>query len=230
MKPFKLQIENRRGTGRGTARSLRRSGRIPACIYGRNGARSISISSVEFRDLRREIGGGASLLELEDEKGGSILTFVRELQQHAIKDTVQHIDFQEVERGHAFTTEVPVHLSGEHDCPGVRNNGGLIDHQLHTVEVRCRPSKLPEFIEVDASGLDIGDAVHIGDLVAVDGVEFLGDVDLVVVACSAPTVAAAKAGEEEEAVGAGEVPADKVKSDEEAESEAKSEEAAGSEK
>lgn len=214
MKQFKLKIENREGLGRGPARRLRQSGRIPACIYGRHGTRSISISVDEFRVLRREIGGGASLLELEDEKGESVLTLVREMQRHAVKDHVQHIDFQEIERGHTFVAEVPVHLSGEAEAPGVRNNGGLIDHQVHTLEVRCRPSKLPSFIEADVSKLNIGESLHVGDLVAVDGVEFVAEPDRVVVYCSPPTVSVAKT-ETDEEVAVTDVPATKVKTESE---------------
>ncbi|WP_269522553.1 50S ribosomal protein L25 [Coraliomargarita parva] len=210
MQQYKLNVSSREKTGRGVARRLRASGQIPASIYSKGEARSISLSAEAFRDLSREMGGGAALIELTDEKGATALTHVQAVQRDPIKDTVEHIDFHEVARGESFVAHVPVHLVGESDAIGVKNEGGVIDHKAHEVEIRCRPSKLPDHIEVDVSKLAVGGAIHIGDLPALDGVEYLGDSVLVVVSCQPPTVAVA-ASEEAAEVAADEVPASKVK-------------------
>jgi len=211
MQQFKLNVVNRENTGRGVARRLRAEGNIPASLYSKGAARSISVSAVDFRELNREIAGGAALVELTDDKGASALATIQDVQHHAIKDQVQHIDFLEVHRGESFVAHVPVHLNGESDALGVKNEGGMIDHKSHEVEVRCRPSQLPEFIEVNVAGLSVGDAIHISDLPALEGVEYLGEPEQVVVSCQPPTVAVESAESDED--DSAEVPASKVKSD-----------------
>jgi large subunit ribosomal protein L25 len=213
MQQFKLNIVNRESTGRGVARRLRAEGNIPANVYSKGKARSISLSAVEFRDLNREIGGGAALIELIDEKGEAALTHIQEIQRNAVKRCINHIDFHEIARGESFVSLVPVHLTGEADSNGVKNEGGVIDHKTHAVEIRCRPSKLPSEVTVDASGLSVGDAIHISDLPVIDGVEYLGNDIQVIVSCQPPTVAVATTTAEVEAVEAAEVPATKVKTD-----------------
>lgn len=221
MKQYTLNIANRDKTGRGVARRLRADGKIPASLYGQGNARSITVSAVDFRDLNRQIGGGAALVELTDEKGESALCLVQDVQYHAVKSTIEHIDFQEVERGHAFTTDVPVHLKGEADCVGVKNDGGVIDHKSHEVEIRCRPSALPDHVEIDVTALQVGDAIHIRDLPALEGVEYLGEPDQVIVSVQHPTVATESEEDESEEVAADEVPASKVSDDSDEDSDEK---------
>lgn len=213
MQQYTLKITNRENTGRGVARRLRAEGKIPASLYGQGNARSITVSAVDFRDLNREIGGGAALVELTDEKGDAALCLVQEVQYHAVKSTINHIDFQEVERGHAFNTRIPVHLVGESDCVGVKNDGGVLDHQSHEIEIRCRPSKLPDHVNADVSALGVGEAVLISDLPVLEDVEYLGDPTQVIVSVQHPTVSAETSDDEAEAVAADEVPASKVSAD-----------------
>lgn len=219
MQTYSLNISSRENTGRGVARRLRAEGRIPASLYGQGNSRSISVAAVDFRNLNREIGGGAAVIELKDEKGETALALVQAIQRDAVKSSIDHIDFQEIERGHTFTTRVPIQLVGESDCVGVRNEGGVIDHKSLDVEIRCRPSKLPENVEVDVTNLAVGQAIHISDLPALDEVEYLGEPAQVIVSVQPPTVAAEPTAEAEE-VAADEVPATKVSDDEEAPAEA----------
>lgn len=208
-----LKIANRENTGRGVARRLRADGKIPASLYGQGKARSITVSAVDFRDLNRKIGGGAALVELTDEKGEAALCLVQEVQYHAVKSTIDHIDFQEVERGHDFTTRIPVYLTHEADCIGVKDDGGVLDHKSHEVEIRCRPSKLPDHVNADVSGLAVGEAIHVRDLPALEDVEYLDEPAQVIVSVQHPTVAAETTAEDEEGVAADEVPASKVSAD-----------------
>jgi len=211
MQQFKLNILNREESGRGVARRLRAEGRIPACVYSKGNSRSVSISAVEFRDLKRELSG-AALIELVDEKGETALTHIQEIQRNIIKNSVNHIDFHEVERGQAFVAQVPVQLIGEGESIGVRNEGGIIDHKTHTIEIRCIPSKLPDHISVDVKELAVGGAIHISDLPVSEDIEYLGNPAQVIVSCQPPTVAVA-ATESEEGAAPDEVPASKVKDD-----------------
>lgn len=218
MQTYTLKFSSRDKTGRGVARRLRADGRIPASLYGQGKARSISVSAVDFRTLNREIGGGAAVVELHDEKGEISLSLVQEVQRNAVKDSINHIDFQEIERGHDFTTRIPVYLVGEADCVGVKNEGGVIDHKAHEVEIRCRPSKLPDHVEVDVRKLQVGGAIHISELPALEAVEYLGEPAQVVVSCQPPTVAVESSGDGEE-VAADEVPSTKVSADSDASNE-----------
>lgn len=211
MQTYTLNIVNRENTGRGVARRLRAEGKIPASLYGQGKARSITVSAVDFRDLNREIGGGAALVELNDDKGESALCLIQEIQHHAIKDSIDH-NFQEVERGHSFTTKIPTVLIGEADCAGIKD-GGVLDHKSHEVEIRCRPSKLPEHVEVDVTNLEVGGAIHISDLPALDEVEYLGEPIQVIVSVQHPTVSAEPTDSDVEQVAADEVPATKVSDD-----------------
>jgi len=212
MHTYTLNISSRDNTGRGVARRLRAEGRIPAALYGQGKSRSISVSAVDFRTLNREIGGGAALVELKDEQGETSLSLVQEIQRNAVKNIINHIDFQEIERGHDFTTRIPVYLAGEADCIGVKKDGGVIDHKSHEVEIRCRPSKLPDHVEVDVRQLEVGGAIHISELPALEGVEYLGEPAQVVVSCQPPTVVAEPT-EGGVVVAADEVPSTKVSDD-----------------
>jgi large subunit ribosomal protein L25 len=213
MQIYSLTISTRENTGRGVARRLRADGRIPASLYGQGNARSVSVSAVDFRNLNREIGGSAAVVELTDETGKTALSLVQDVQRDAVKNVINHIDFQEIERGHAFTTRVPVLLVGENDCIGVKDNGGVIDHKSLELEIRCRPSKLPEHIVANVAKLDVGEAIHISDLPEMEGVEFLGEPAQVLVSCQHPTIEAEPEEEETVAVAADEVPATKVSDD-----------------
>lgn len=218
MNQFKLNIINRENKGRGVARRLRAEGNIPACVYSKGNSCSVSLSLVEFRELKRSIGGGAALIELVDEKGETALTHIQEIQRNAVKNCITHIDFHEVARGESFVAQVPVHLIGEADAIGVKNEGGVIDHKTHQVEIRCRPSKLPDHIEVDVKDLAVGGAIHISDLPVVDGVEYLGTPIQVIVSCQPPTVAIEEP-EDAVEVAADEVPATKVSDEAEGDAE-----------
>ncbi len=210
MNQLKLNVVSREETGRGAVRRLRAEGKIPASVYGQGNARSITVDAVDFRELNRQLGDEASLIELTDEKGEAILVLIQDVQRHPIVNQVNHVDFQEVKRGESFVTSIPTHLVGEADCAGVKNEGGVIDHKAHEVEIRCRPSKLPEHVEVDVSKLAVGEAIHISDLPQIEGVEYLGSSAQVIVSCQPPTVAAAASTESADAAS---VPADNIKAE-----------------
>ena len=215
MQQFKLNIMNREKSGRSFSRRLRAEGQIPACVYSKGNARSISLSAVEFRDLRRSLSG-AALIELVDEKGEKALTHIQEIQKDIIKHNINHIDFYEVDSGHTFDSQIPVHLVDEDVCIGVRNEGGIIEHKVHSIEIRCLPSDLPDFIEVNIKNLSVGEAIHVGDLQPLEGIEYVDNVEQEIVSCQAPRLSVVT---EETTESVDEVPASKVKSDSESESE-----------
>lgn len=191
MQKHSLKVVNRTQSNKGSLKRLRSSGKIPGNIYSKGNARAITVSAVAFRNLNKEIGGGASLVELEDETGETALTNIQSVQINAVSRVIEHIDFREVARGESFVARVPVQLVGANDCIGVKFDGGVIDHKTLELEIRCRPSKLPESIIANIAELKVGEAIHVDDLDAIDGVEFLNNGVQVVVSCQPPTVAVA---------------------------------------
>ncbi|MFL2848474.1 MAG: 50S ribosomal protein L25 [Coraliomargaritaceae bacterium] len=189
MQKYTLNVKTRIPSNKGALKQLRKSGEIPGNIYSKGNAKSISVSTTAFRNVNKEIGGGAGLIELKDENGDLALTHVKGVQVNPISRIIEHIDFHEVARGETFDSKIPVVLTGVNDCLGVKNEGGMLDHKTLELEIRCRPSKLPDNITVDVSGLNVGDAVHVDDLVAIEDVEFLNTGIQVIVSCQPPTVA-----------------------------------------
>ncbi|CAI8269417.1 MAG: 50S ribosomal protein L25 [Opitutia bacterium UBA7350] len=211
MNQLKLKVVTREGSGTSSARRLRAEGFIPANVSGQGNARSISVGKLDYRKLSREMGEEASLIELTDDQGESMLTLMQSVEQDPIKGTIHHIDFLEVRRGESFVTRVPIHLKNEDNCLGVKNDGGVIDFKSHDVEIRCRPSKLPEHVVADIESLSVGDALHISDLPEIEGVEYLGNEVQVIVSVQPPTVAAVET--TEAVVDPADVPADNIKSE-----------------
>ena len=189
MQKYTLNVKTRIPSNKGALKQLRKAGEIPGNIYSKGNAKSISVSTIAFRNVNKEIGGGAGLIELKDENGDLALTHVKGVQVNPISRVIEHIDFHEVARGETFDSKIPVVLTGVNDCLGVKNDGGMLDHKTLELEIRCRPSKLPDNISVDVSGLNVGDAVHVDDLVAIEDVEFLNTGIQVIVSCQPPTVA-----------------------------------------
>ncbi|WOO43687.1 50S ribosomal protein L25 [Rubellicoccus peritrichatus] len=197
-----LSVKSREGIGRGHSRRLRAQGMIPAVIYGKSGNRNFSVAERDFRMLMREVSGGAALITLKNEDSGeSLLSVVQATQRNSLTDRFEHIDFHEVTRGEKMTGHIPVHTTGE--PVGVKVGGGVLDVVIHEVEIVCLPKDLPESIEIDVSGLDVGQAIHISELPALKGIEYHGDPSAVVVTIAGKTT-------EEEAAPAEEVAADSV--------------------
>ncbi len=130
---------------------------------------------------------------------------MRDLQRHSDKPKILHADLQRVSASEKITMNVPLHFVGEDIAPGVKVGGGIVSHNMTNVEINCLAKNLPEFIEVDVSGLELNEAIHLSDLRLPDGVVFSGlaqsgDYDLPVVSIHMPR--AAKEEEEEEAAAA----------------------------
>lgn len=176
--------------GKGAARRLRRAGRIPGVIYG-HGEKTRSLS-VDARELARlfshiRVENTIISLKIEGERGGPVRALVREVQMHPFRPEVLHVDFLQIHAGERVHLEVPIRLVGT--AAGVKA-GGVLQQALHDVEVRCLPDQIPEFIEVDISGLEIGHSIHVSDLQAPAGVEIETEGERVVCTVLAPTVAA----------------------------------------
>lgn len=140
------------------------------------------------------------------------LALVKDVQHYALTGALLHIDFQEISETEKVSVMVPVETTGE--PVGVKTGGGVLEHVLHKVKVRCLPKHLPEVIMVDVTALDIGKSIHIGEIQAPEGVEILGDKHISVLAVKAPVTEAQEAAAEGAAATTGEVEMIKEKKEE----------------
>jgi large subunit ribosomal protein L25 len=157
-----LVAETGRATGSAESRRLRATGRIPAVVYG-HGAEARSVS-VDARDLRHALSGDAGLNQLLSLHIGSEthLALARALQRHPVRHTVLHVDFQIVRRDEVISAEVPLVLIGE--AKAVEQERGIVEQLLNFLTVKATPDKIPGHIEIDISGLTVGDGIRVGDL------------------------------------------------------------------
>ena len=189
MTDFTLNAQARTDLGKGASRRLRHAANIPAVVYGGNKpAESVTILAKEIAKLFENEAAYSHVIELNvDGKKQNVI--VKAMQRHPSKQFIMHADFVRVVAGQKLTAIVPVHFVGE-DAPVKK--GGEISHVLNEIEVTCLPKDLPEFIEVDLSALEIGAIIHLSDLKAPKGVEFValahGD-DKAVANVHAPRVA-----------------------------------------
>lgn len=182
MKQIKLSVHARTGTGRGPAKRLRASGKVPAVLYGKHSEPvSLAVDSSEMGRLLKESAGAAALIELSQDGQEPKLSVVQEVQRNAITDKIVHIDFHEVSAKEEMETHVNVHLIGE--SIGVKNENGVIDLSVFQINVKCLPQNLPSFVEVDISDLHVGGLVHVKELPKYEGVEYVADPEQVVVSC-----------------------------------------------
>jgi len=176
MSKVMLQAKNRQKAGSAESRRIRRSGRIPAVLYGRKGtAVSIDLDASEF--VKGTKGISESTIVKIDVEGKSYDAFVKNTQRNIIDGNILHIDFYEVESGVVLRAKVSLVLNG--NPIGVRD-GGMLETPLHEIEVECLPKDLPERIEIDISGLKINQSLHVRDIPLAAGVKLISNPDQVV--------------------------------------------------
>lgn len=159
----KLEVKIREGRGKGPARRARQSGRVPGNIYG-HGVEPVAVDAdaLEFDALTSRISVENTLLDLVvgDDEPRPVL--IREIQRHPYRRTVLHVDFFAIKAGEKIKVSVPLKLIGT--PTGVRNSGGVLQQNLHELEIECLPSEIPESFEVDISALEIGDSIHLEEV------------------------------------------------------------------
>ncbi len=206
MKSVSLNAFPRTQSRRGEVKKLRAAGRIPAVIYGRQQpAQNLEVTSKDLENLIHHSVSENVLVDLvvKDDARPKRLALVQDIQHHALSGKVLHIDFHEVAETEKVTIMAPVETTGE--ATGVKNGGGVLEHVLFKVKVRALPKDLPEVIMLDVAHLEIGQAIHIGDIKPPAGVEILGDKHISVVAVAAPLSEAQETAATEAAAGGAEV-------------------------
>jgi large subunit ribosomal protein L25 len=184
----RLSVAPRNERGKGAARRLRRDGRIPAIIYGHGDeTKELSVDALELEKLLSSISVENTLIDVEIEGGDTTRALIREVQWHPYRPVVMHVDFYQIHAGEKLKLDVPVVLSGT--PVGVRENSGILQQSLHELHIECLPRHIPASVELDVSGLQIGDAVYVRE-VEIANVAILNDGDLAICTVSGPTVAA----------------------------------------
>jgi large subunit ribosomal protein L25 len=183
----KLVVAYRDRLGSPEARRLRKEGLVPGVLYGSGEPVPISIESRELRRALTGAGGLHSILDVEiDGKGSTHASILKEYQVDPVRGGVTHVDLQEVRLDQAITASVQVQLLGAEDAPGVRE-GGVLSQPLREVNVEALPLEVPEHLELDVSGMEIGGTLRISDLTAPEGATLLDDPETVVATVTAPT-------------------------------------------
>ncbi len=188
MEQINLDVQVRKMSGDGPARVLRSEGRIPAVLYGPK-AESVllSVDLKDFEQIVKKSSIGSVLLKLQIKNGqtSSRSAMVKELQTHPVTGQFLHIDFYEVDLARKINAMVPVTVTGK--SAGVEE-GGILQIVRRELEVFCLPTAIPEAIEVDISGLNIGDSIHVEEIALPGDVELPEDIDFTVVTVLAPKV------------------------------------------
>ena len=196
MAEVSLAVEKREIMGKGPAKKLRSTGRIPAVIYGQ-GEQTVplTLDGKAFHTILHSHHGENVIFEIQipGRKTG-LKAILREVQHEPVTGEILHVDFQHISMTKKITVQVPVSLVGSPD--GVKNKGGILEHILHELEVECLPTDIPEHIEVDVSPLDVGDSIHVRDI-PVTKVKILTDPDRSVATVVPPTIIKAPVEKEE---------------------------------
>jgi large subunit ribosomal protein L25 len=186
-----LQAEIREGTGKELAKKLRRQGKIPGVFYGHD-ENPISIV-LDERNALKILTSESGLIDFQIGKKKKRKVIIKEVQTDPVRQSLVHIDVMGVRLEEKITISVAVHVIGE--SIGVKEQGGILHQYLREVEVSCLPLNIPDHIEVDVSNMKVGDAITLGTL-AIENVEFLGDLDQPIVNVMLPAVVKEKVEEE----------------------------------
>lgn len=197
METIKVAVETRDRVGKGAAHKLRRSGRIPAVLYGKGKPTvALAVPDVALRDTLATARHAVLALDLG--AGRKENAVIKQVQYHPVRHQIIHLDLLAVDLDQEVEVPLLVELVGE--APGVEE-GGILDHLLREVTVRGLADRIPESVQVDVSALAIGDHISVGQLPAIAGVTVQDDPQTLVLSVLAPRVA-----EEEVGLPEGEVP------------------------
>jgi large subunit ribosomal protein L25 len=169
---FNITAEVRSDLGKGASRRLRHEGKVPAVIYG--GDKEPVSLTLDHNDLYHHLENEAfysHILNI-DVAGSKEKAVLKDLQRHPAKPIILHADFMRVSEKDKLKMHVPLHFINEELAPGVKI-GGVVTHNITEVEVQCLPKDLPEFLEVDLSGLEIEQILHLTDIKLPKGVELV---------------------------------------------------------
>jgi large subunit ribosomal protein L25 len=212
---FDLTAVVREKAGKGAARQLRRSGKVPAVIYGEGECLLLTVDPVEVVKILRGHASGSALISLSITGAATKpnrTALMRDYQTDPVSGELLHVDLFEISMTKPIRVKVPISVVG--GVPAGVKEGGVLHHNLRELHIECLPSALPDAIEVDASNLVIGQGIHIKELAQKEGVKILDEPDQMVVSVAAPiseaklealltSGATAEEGKEPEVIGKG---------------------------
>jgi large subunit ribosomal protein L25 len=201
-----LPAEARERAGKGASRELRRAGRVPAVIYG--GKEEPTPIHVEAKELARQLGTGHFMnsIVMIEIGGKTVRTLPKDVALHPVTDRPLHVDFLRLARDAKIHVAVPVVFVNEEASPGLKK-GGVLNVVRHELELVCESDKIPGEIELDVTGLEVGDSIHISHVKLPEGsASAITDRDFTIATVVAPSAMKQAESEEGEAVEAGAVP------------------------
>ena len=170
---FELSVEPRTALGRTGSRRLRKTGKVPAIVYG--GGEAPESMVLDHNTLSHQMNREAFFTSILTLKIGakSQQVVVKDVQRHPVKPLIMHLDFQRIREDEEITLTVPVHFLNEANAKGVKEQGGVVDHLLSEVEVECLPRYLPEYLEIDVTALELNQIYHLSDIKLPEGVSLV---------------------------------------------------------
>ncbi len=188
MEKILIKADIRAEKGKSIARRLRKEGKIPAVLYGREvDPISIAVSSRDWEKLGKQLKSNV-ILNMEvhglKKKAENRPVMIKHIQKGVLKNEILHIDFLQVSMERTVEVEIPVHLVGRSKG---ETKDGIIDQHLRSIKVECLPTQIPEKIEIDITDLDIGDSYHISQI-SIPGVKLLENANVAVITIIPPTV------------------------------------------
>jgi large subunit ribosomal protein L25 len=176
-----LEVDERPERGTRATRRLRREGFVPGVVYGGTGQEDAVSFKVNNRVLRTVLVDGSALIDLKVNGGKTLPVIVKDRQLDPVRDELIHIDLLEVRLDEKIQTQVGVHLEGSEEAPGVKE-GGVLEQVSHQLNIEALPTAIPEAIVVDVSGMEIAATMHLSEVTAPEGVEFLDDLEETIIA------------------------------------------------
>lgn len=166
-----LNAEPRSDSGKGASRRLRHQGMVPAIVYGGD-SDPVKIS-IPHNKIFHELEHETIYTQVIELQVGDLTeeVILRDLQRHPYKNKVVHADFFRIDKNKPIKIVVPIHVLNTEDCVGVRQDGGMITQTVTETEIIALPKNLPEYLEIDAAELHLGDALHLSNIVMPEGVE-----------------------------------------------------------
>ena len=188
----------------GKLSALRRQGFIPAVVYGHGMTPlSVAVPTREFERIRRTAGESA-IVELKFDDGKTITSVVHEFQRNSIRDTYTHVDFLSISLDETLTSRIPIRPVG---TPIGLKEGGVLEHSLYELEVEALPLDIPDYLDVDVSGLGLKHSIHVSDLQLGDKIKVLTNEAATVFSVVAPVIEEAPPAPEEAVAAEGAAPA-----------------------
>jgi large subunit ribosomal protein L25 len=184
---FDLAVMVREKTGKGAARQLRRDGKVPGVLYGQGECLLLTINPDALTKILKSHAGSTALISLDlagVKSKPKRTALLRDFQVDPVEGHVLHADLFEISMDKPIRVKVPLHVIG--GTPEGVKEGGILHHNMRELHIECLPSALPDFIEVDASALKIGQGIHLKEITKKDGLRYMDDPDQMVVSVAAP--------------------------------------------